>query len=108
MGMVNIRTNFTSRGFLGLCPYTGRLDPRIIGIINLENNFITKLEIVSALNSFNLALAWLQYSETISYQKYNPKVYLGAVQSVARSWNNDDNSGHRDLSKKWQLLYYDD
>ncbi len=54
MGQVTIRTGQTSRGYLGLTAYTKNMSLYEVTNINLGTNPLSKIEIVSALNSFNL------------------------------------------------------
>ncbi len=62
-------------------------------MINSGSNPLSKLEIVSTLNSFNFAYFQLHYNGPTCMPKYNPKVYLGAVQTVAENWNYDYQPG---------------
>jgi len=64
-----------------------------VGQLLIGNNPISKIEVVSALNSFNLARYMYEYHAPTRTEKYNPKVYLGAVQGVAGYWISDENSG---------------
>ncbi|HBD06464.1 MAG TPA: hypothetical protein DCY93_03535, partial [Firmicutes bacterium] len=89
---------YTSRGLRGLSPWA---DPRYsdIELILLikGNNPLSKIEIVSALNSFNITYQLYIFDCYYTIiNKYNPKVYLGAVQSVANTWNFD-----RQNVEKW-------
>ncbi len=93
MGIVTNRTIQTSRGFIAISPWNDSAYTYVVGMINLGNNFISKLEIVSALNSFNLAYQIYHYNHQNCPQKYNPKVYLGAIQTTARNWNYDYQTG---------------
>ncbi len=93
MGKVNIRTSYTSRGFVALSPWNDSRLPYSVLMINLGNNFNKKLEIVSALNSFNIALNQYHFLHSNCPEKYNPKVYLGAVQTAALNWNYDYQTG---------------
>jgi len=58
-------------------------------MINLGNNPISSLEVVSALNSLNIGRTLLHFNAKECNEKYNPKVYLGAVQSASINWNYD-------------------
>ncbi len=94
---VEVRNNYTSRGYCTLSPWN---HPRVlysVVMINLGSNPNSSLEIVSALNSFNLGYSQYQYNQPACTPKYNPKVYLGTVQTMSNQWNYDDNSGLKDL-----------
>lgn len=106
MGQVTVRTSLTSHGFIGLNPWLGGNSPYCVSAINKGNNPITYLEVVSALNSFNLASHLYHYNTVNCPMHYNPKVYLGAVQSVANGWNSDNNMGLPGSGKSgsWPLL----
>ncbi len=95
MGDGKVRTGFTSRGFCALSPWNQSNAIYSAGMINLGNNFYTKLEIVSALNSFNTARCEYHLNYTNCAAKYNPKLYLGTVQSVAYGWNYDYQNGQK-------------
>jgi len=93
MGKVTIRTGLTSQGFIALSPWKGDNSIYEYSAINLGNNPNSLIEIVSALNSFNLTWDQYHFNAYNCLSKYNPKVYIGAVQSVAFEWNFDNNSG---------------
>ncbi len=106
MGSVTIRNGLTSHGFLAFCAW---IDSRYFGTIlqmNLGSNPISKLEVVSALNSFNIAKNQYQSDYVDCAPKYNPKVYLGAVQSVVSGWNYDRQNGQNwgEKSGSWPRL----
>jgi len=65
--------------------------------INLGNNPLSKAEIVSALNSFNLTIYLYHYNYPFSTGTYNPKVYLSTIQTTAKNWLYDNNPGLKDL-----------
>ncbi len=66
----------------------------------MGSNSISKLEIVSALNSFNLAHEMYAYYCYTRTEKYNPKVYLGSVQTTSDDWNLDEQDP-RKVDSKW-------
>ncbi len=74
-------------------PWNKEVEKYTTGQINLGSNPISKLEIVSSLNSFNLGRMMYHYNYTVCTQKYNLKVYFGTIQSVNESWNWDNNMG---------------
>ncbi len=84
-----VRRSFTSRGFCTFSPWNEVVDLYTIGQINLGNNINSSLEIVSSLNLFNLGINQYVFSFNNCIEKYNPKVYIGAVQNVAIQWDLD-------------------
>ncbi len=93
MGNVNLRNAQTSRGMFALSPWIdGAYYSSVIQLL-LGSNPLSKLEVVSALNSFNLGRWEYHFNQSVYPPKYNPKVYLSAVQSVGYAWNTDNNSG---------------
>ncbi|HBD06395.1 MAG TPA: hypothetical protein DCY93_03180 [Firmicutes bacterium] len=93
MGKVTVRTIRTSGGFLALSPWGGDYGPYDYSAINLGNNFIAKLEIVSSLNSFNISHHLYHFNYINCPEKYNPKVYFGTIQSVSFWWLYDNQTG---------------
>ncbi len=93
MGGVSVRASFTAKGMCTISPWLDDKYKYCLGMLNLGNNFIGKLEIVSALNSLNLAYCQYHYYYINCAEKYNPKVYLSAVLTYAEFWNSDTNSG---------------
>jgi len=89
MGIVTGRTSQTSRGSQSFNPWINPDYTFSVYQLLLGNNSLSKVEIVSALNSFNLAFRMFHYSYPNCPEKYNPKVYLGAVQSASINWNYD-------------------
>ena len=59
----------------------------------LGYNPLSKIEIVSGLNVFNYASGSLAYNSGNRTQKYNPKVYIGTLQSTSKEWNYDRQTG---------------
>jgi len=101
MGEIKIRNSLTSRGYLGLNPYIGNLGKYEVANINLGNNPLSKIEIVSALNSFNLAPCQYHYNYYNCLDKYYPKIYLGTIQGVGYHWNYDADSS-RPNGQNWE------
>jgi len=87
------RSSLTSQGYLAISPWNDASLIYATSQINLGNNPISSLEIVSALNSFNLACWQYHLNYTCCYQKYNPKVYFGTIQTSAIGWQFDNNLG---------------
>jgi len=76
-------------GRVAFCPWNDVLYNCSILQLNLGSNPISSLEVVSSLNSFNLTYGMYYYSYDSRTKKYNPKVYLGAVQTTSGAWNLD-------------------
>ncbi len=100
MGQVTNRTGLTSHGFVGLSPWSDSKYTYSVLQINLGSNFIAKLEIVSALNSFNLALQMYHFNYVNCTSKYNPKLYLGAFQTTSENWDLDYQDPTK-VDQKW-------
>ncbi len=99
MGQVTSRNSQNSRGMFAVSPYRGNVSLYEISNINLGSNFIAKLEIVSALNSFNLTWDQYHFNHNNCTTKYNPKVYFGTIQSLSISWNYDDDNARKNLAQ---------
>ncbi len=93
MGGASVRTGFTSRGIHALSAWNRSDATYSICMLNLGNNFNSKLEVVSSLNLLNIANCNFDFTHTVAYSKYNLKVYLGTVQSVANGWLYDIQTG---------------
>ncbi len=93
MGSVTSRTSLTTRGVMGLSSWANSSSTYSILQLTIGSNPNSKLEIVSALNTFKLAVDLLFYRTAECYSKYNPKVYLGAIQTTAKNWNLDWENG---------------
>ncbi len=95
MASVNIRTSQTSRGMFTVSPWLGDNSIYDFSALNLGNNFISSLEIVSALNAFNISRYQYHFNYYNCPQKYNPRVYLGAIQTASTYWLYDNNPGQK-------------
>ncbi len=87
------RSSLTSQGYLAISPWNDSNCTYVTSQLNLGNNPISKLEVVSALNSFNLACWQYHFNMSCCYQKYNPMVYLSTIQTTAIGYLFDNNSG---------------
>ncbi len=90
-----VRRVYTARGQEAISPWNDSRNTYSVLMINLGNNFISKLEIVSALNSFNIGRWEYYYADSNCPQKYNPKVYFGTIQTLGNSWNSDSDSARK-------------
>ncbi len=93
MGQVTTRTRLTSRGRFAISPWGIAYDSYWYDQINKGNNSISRLEVVSALNSFNLAMYQYHYNQADCPSKYNPKIYLSAFQTASTNWFLEQNTG---------------
>ncbi|HBD06488.1 MAG TPA: hypothetical protein DCY93_03655, partial [Firmicutes bacterium] len=97
MGTVNLRNEQTSRGWVSFSPWNEAKYNGSILQLTLGNNFISSLEIVSALNSLNLAHCQYHYNLISCTKKFNPKLYLGTIQTASTNWNYDIQNGLPEL-----------
>ncbi len=114
MGLNTSRTNQTSRGIFIFSPWIDSTKKYSYAQLLIGSNPIGSLEIVSALNSFNLGSHQYHYNIYNCVVKYNPKVYLGTIQTASTNWNADlqkdqKNSlgnlpGEAQKSGSWPLL----
>jgi len=97
MREVKVRSDFTSRGYIGFGSWNHDTYTYSLAQIYLGNNPLSKIEVVSGLNFSNYAVQSWFYSDAYSYSKYNPKLYLGTIQTVASSWLQDDQNDRKNL-----------
>ncbi|HBD06566.1 MAG TPA: hypothetical protein DCY93_04070 [Firmicutes bacterium] len=95
MGYVKVRTAVTSKGFGIFDSLSDKYYTYSVLKINTGTNPMSRLEVVSLLNSFNITTSMFFYGYNNRTAKYNPKVYLSAVQSVAPGWNYDYQIGQQ-------------
>ncbi len=84
-----VRRVYTGRGFCGFSPWIHPNYAYSLVQLYLGSNPLSNIEIVSALNSFNIAYGIYYYFYGDRPEKYNPKLYFGTIQSVAKQWNFD-------------------
>lgn len=68
-------------------------DPELlycVSQLNLGNNSLSRIQVVSALNTLNIATHMYYYYIGNCTQNYYPKVYMGTTQTVALYWYSDD------------------
>lgn len=94
------RKAYTARGFLSFAAYLGSSNPYELANINTGTNPLSRLEIVSAINSFNIAHEMHSYYYSTRPEKYNVKWYLGTIQSVATWWDLDQEDPKK-VDEKW-------
>ncbi len=90
---VQPRNSFTAKAKAGFGPWILQNYKYSVGQLNLGSNSISRLEVVSWLNTFNLASDSFFYNIDNCLDKYNPKIYLGTIQTEATNWNHDNNLG---------------
>ncbi len=93
MREVKVRSSLTARGYLAFGPWNDSSLIYSLAQINLGNNPNSKLEVVSTLNITNYSMLLYWYNEPYAVKKYNPKVYMSTIQSVAYGWNWDTQTG---------------
>ena len=108
-----LRYTFLGRGVIGLSPWSNPSEAYTLGQMNLGYNPLSKIEIVSGLNVFNYAPGSLAYNSGNRTQKYNPKVYIGTLQSTSKDWIIDQQTGinypstwPQNVPQKGEYLYY--
>ncbi len=97
---VQLRNSFTAKAIAGFGPWIFEGYKYSLGQINLGNNSNSKLEVVSLLNIFNLTVDSFFYNYVNCPEKYNPKIYLSAIQSIADRWIVDRQNPEK-VDKKW-------
>ena len=88
-----LRYSLTSRGFMAFGPWN---DPELlycVSQLNLGNNSLSRIQVVSALNTLNIATHMYYYYIGNCTQNYYPKVYMGTTQTVTYYWNHDNQNG---------------
>ncbi len=80
------RNIFTARGWHILSAWYD--DNHLYSILQLYlgNNFINKLEVVSALNTLNIGAHMYRYNNDTGAPIYTPTLYLGTSQTIATGW----------------------
>ncbi len=102
MGKVTNRTSLTSRGWDLLTPWNDVSGKYSILQLYIGNNFISLLEIVSALNLINIGHSNNYFYTGNCFEKYNPKIYFGTVQTTSEDWNFDTDSARKNLAQGQQ------
>ena len=88
-GGAPLRYEYTAGGFSSFQPWNETSCAYSILQLYKGYNPLSKLEVVSTLNTLNLGRAMYYYGYDINTKKYNPKVYLGTTQTIAYVWNFD-------------------
>ena len=91
------RYQYTTRSLFAFSPLNHVNYLYSICMISTGYNPLSKIEVVSALNTLNLSTNSLHYNHANCTSRFYPKVYLGTNQTISTSWlyNNDkywDNS----------------
>ncbi len=81
-------------------PWNEQIYKYSAGQLLVGSNPISNIEIVSSLNSFNLAHYMYEFHYPTRLEKHNPKVYLGTIQTVATTWNGDTQDPQK-TDPKW-------
>lgn len=88
-GNNNIKDKHTGAAIMGLAPWNIDTSKYSISQINLGNNFISYLEVVSLLNVFNIAHYFLHYYYKNCTNKYNIKIFIGSLNCLSYEWQVD-------------------
>ena len=81
-----LRYGFTSRGFAFLQSWNDANYTYSILQLYKGYNPLSKIEVVSSLNFPMQANAMYYFDYAISVPKYNPKLYLGTLQTIGKNW----------------------
>ena len=92
-GGAPLRYDYTAPGYCTISPWVNSSCTYSLLQLNLGSNPLSKLEVVSLLNIPSQGHAMYHYNSANRTQKYNPKVYLSTLQSVALQWNRDYQQG---------------
>lgn len=84
-----------------LSPWNASLYTYSISQLNLAVNHISKLEIITLLSIINLSQYALHLNIDNCTSKYNPKVYLGKIDSTAIGWIYDGKNGEDITKLRW-------
>lgn len=84
---IDIRSEYTSTGMFSLSPWNDSAYEYSIGQLVLRSNSNSKLEVVSLLNINNISSYQMYYDMNLCEKQYKVKIYLGAQNSTAKSWN---------------------
>ena len=97
-----LRYEYTASGRSTISPWNDATFAYSILQLYKGYNPLSKIEVVSSLNLFNQGRAMYYYNSADRTQKYNPKVYLGTVQTTATIWNYDYQQGIT-LPENWPI-----
>lgn len=101
-----VRRGYTGRAFCAFSPWIEASKTYSILQLYLGNNPLSKLEVVSSLNSFNIADAMYHYNSYDRPLKYNPKVFFGTIQTVSIQWKDDLGTGSEKYEKSGSYSFY--
>ena len=88
-GGAPLRYDYTAPGYCALSSWNDATYTYSILQLNLGSNPISKIEVVSTLNTLNLGRAMYYFYYKYRLPKYNIKVYIGTSQTIAIQWNFD-------------------
>ena len=92
-GGAPLRYDYTSRAFHALSPWNDATFAYSILQLYKGYNPLSKIEVVSSLNFPMQANAMYYFDYAISVPKYNPKLYLGTLQTIGKNWIIDRQTG---------------
>lgn len=88
-----------------LSPWNGSLYTYSISQLNLAFNHISTLEIITSLSIENLSQYALHLNIDNCTSKYNPKVYLSIMDSIALGWIYDGKNNVDIIKPHWPERY---
>ena len=86
-GGAPLRYDYTAPGYCTISPWVNSSCTYSLLQLNLGSNPLSKLEVVSLLNIPSQGRAMYYYNSADRTQKYNPKVYIGTLQTTSKEWN---------------------
>ena len=95
------RYAFTSRGWVALSPWNDATYTYSILQLYKGYNPLSKIEVVSLLNIPSQAHEMYLYNTGSCLVKYNPKIYLGTIQTIAQTWLYDIQNGTETTLPNW-------
>lgn len=72
----------------------------------LGANSISRLEVVSLINIFNLSQYLLSYYESTRTSRYYPKIYIGLLSTSSSGWLMDFQNGKNTTYTHWPEFVY--
>ncbi len=74
-------------------------------MINTGSNPLSRIEVVSTLNTLNISKEMLHYNTQNCPPNYYPKVYLGTSQTTAQGWLYERINGEYISMNNWPQAY---
>lgn len=100
-GNNGLRDVYTSKGMDAFTPWKNPANMYSELQLYLGYNPISKLEVVSLVNLFNLSHYSLSYYEPTRTSRYYPKIYLGLLSTTSADWLMDHQNGGNITLSRW-------